>query len=304
MKALSYLVAPALALTGLALEAGPASAHAMTAATCSGTLTNPGLLAGTYPGDVVIDGACMVNGGAAVVNGNLTVSPDSVLNATFALNDVTHHGKSSLTVHGNVAVQENAALAMGCLPVHSPCSDDPDAGTGGTLTGDNRVDGNVTGWRALAIIVHASKIRGNVDQRGGGGGSAAFTCDVPSTGVFALLKSPVFSDYEDNWIGGNLQVSKLETCWFGALRNHVDGNVSDEGNKFGDTDANEVHSNIIGGNLSCHANSPAVQYGDATGGVPNKVAGDARGECGFDVQLPNPAPNGTPTPISVPSRDI
>ena len=46
------------------------------------------MLAGTYHGDVVVIGACAVNGGAAVIKGGLILAPHSVLNATFALNDV------------------------------------------------------------------------------------------------------------------------------------------------------------------------------------------------------------------------
>jgi hypothetical protein len=160
------------------------------------------------------------------------------------------HGASSLKVYGNLRVLKGAALAMGCLPVHSPCSDDPNAATGGTLTGHNHVYGNLTGSRALAIIVHASKISGSVDQSGGGGGKAAMTCTVPGSGVFAALMSPVFSDYEDNQITGNLAVFKLRTCWFGALRDHVGGSVLVADNKFGDPDANEVNSNVVRGNMS------------------------------------------------------
>ena len=44
------------------------------------------LVTGTH-GAVVVKGACEVNGGAAVVNGDLTLSPGSALLAVFALND-------------------------------------------------------------------------------------------------------------------------------------------------------------------------------------------------------------------------
>lgn len=298
MKVSTYLVALALALSGLLFGAGPASAHAtMAPEKCSGTLAAPGLLAGTYPGDVVIDGVCAVDGGAAVVNGDLTLSPGSALNATFALNDVTHKGTSSLKVRGDLRVLKGAVLVMGCLPVHSPCSDDPHAMTGGTLTGKNHVYGSLTGSWPLGIIVHASKIGGSVEQVGDGGG---VTCKVPTSGVFAALQSPVFSDYEDNWIGGSVSVAKLRTCWFGALRDHVGGSFRLVDNKFADPDANETNSNFIGGSMSCFKNSPAVQFGfDSVGAMSNKVQGSAEGECGFDVLLHNPAPSGPLTPISV-----
>ena len=44
---------------------------------------------------------------------------------------------ASLTVRGDVKVGYGAVLAMGCEPNFSPCSDDPNASTGGTLTGQN-----------------------------------------------------------------------------------------------------------------------------------------------------------------------
>ncbi len=44
---------------------------------------------------------------------------------------------------------------------------------------------------------------------------------LPTTGIFATLESPVYSDYEDSTIGGNLRVTGLGSCWYGALRDHV-----------------------------------------------------------------------------------
>jgi hypothetical protein len=293
MKVSTYLVAPALALSGLMLGAAPAAAHAMAAHTCTGTLAAPGLLAGNYPGNVVINGVCAVDGGAAVVNGNLTLTPGSALNATFALNDVKHKGSSSLHVHGKLNVEKGAVLVLGCEAGHFPCSDDQNATT------HDRVDGNLTGSEALAIIVHATKFDGSVTQVGGGGGAPAMTCAVPTSGVFHAIGSPVYSDYEDVKIAGNLTVEKLRSCWFGALRDWVGGTVRVEGNKFGDPDADEVNSNVVHGAMKCFKNTPAVQYGDAVGGTPNKVSGSASGECAFTVKLHNPVPAGPLTPISV-----
>jgi hypothetical protein len=301
MKIFTCLAGSTIAVCGFALGAAPASADAASATAppvsrCTGTLTAPGVLAGHYRGDVVVSGFCQVNGGAAVVDGDLVLAPGSALNATFALNDLAGKGTSSLLVRGSVEVLGGAILAMGCLPVHSPCSDDPNAGTGGTLTGDNRVNGSVSGSNALALIVHASEIRGSVTQVGGGGGTS---CAIPASGVFKALGSPVFSDYEDNHIGGSLDVYRLTTCWFGAIRDDVRGSVQNVSNTFGDPDADEVHSNVIRGSLACYANTPAVQYGDAVDGVANRVRGSATGECGFNVDLPNPVPSGPLTPISV-----
>jgi hypothetical protein len=271
--------------------------------TCSGTLDAPGVLAGTYHSSVVVSGVCAVDGGAATIFGNLTLSPGSVLNATFALNDSPGgSGTSSLTVLGSVNVLSNAVLGMGCEANAQPCTDDPNAATGGTLSGSNHVFGGLNAWSPLGVIVHASTINGSVNELGGGGG---LSCDVPTSGIFSLLQSPVFSDYEDNSVGGNLVVTGLQTCWTGILRNNVGGSIIDAKNTFGDPDANEALTNTVQQNMWCFGNSPNVQYGDSDGS-PNQVRGFALGECGFNVLQPNPAP--TPTnpagplmPISVKS---
>jgi hypothetical protein len=301
LKGLRFTGIASLALVVVTMAAGAAAATTATAThhhksrICTGTLKSPGLLAGTYRGDVLIIGVCTVNGGRAVIHGDLILTPGSVLNATFALNDMRKKGKSSLTVHGDVKVGTGATLAMGCEPNFSPCSDDPNAATGGTLTGSNRVSGDVEGFGALGVILHASKIRGDVIMIGGGGG---VTCAIPTTGIFSVLKSPVFSDAEDNRIGGDLWIAGLRTCWMGALRNRVRGNLFTAFNKMADPDANEVLANVIRGSIACFANTPATQYGDSMSS-PNKVRGKAFGECAFNVKKPNPAPNGPLQPISI-----
>jgi hypothetical protein len=264
-------------------------------ATCAGTLRSPGVLAGTYQHGVVVSGYCVVDGGPAIVFGNLTVAPNSALNATFALNDVSGMGTSSLSVFGDLDVSGGAVLAMGCEPNFSPCSDDPNAGTGGTLTGSNAVFGNLNEAAPQGVIVHASAIVGSVNESGGGGG---VTCAPPAKGVFKLMGSPAYSDYEDNAIGGDLSIVGLQSCWLGALRNRVAGSILDANGTFADPDASEVNTNFVQGNMVCLGNSPAVQFGDSEGS-PNQVAGDARGECSFHAMQPNPAPSGPLTHISV-----
>lgn len=288
----SLALATAVLGTGTALAA---DAHHHRASICAGTLAAPGVLAGTFSGDVVIKGVCAVNGGAAVIRGDLILTPGSALNATFALNDVAGKGTSSLTVGDDIKIGSGAVLAMGCEPNFSPCTDDPNAKTGGTLTGHNVVFGDVTGSKALAALIHASTIFGDFTLRGGGGG---VTCAVPATGVFHALGSPVFSDSEDNSIGGDIKISDLHTCWLGALRNDVRGNIVDRNNTMADPDANEFLANVVRGRIACFGNTPAVQYGDSMGS-PNLVFGRAFGECAFSVRQPNPAPNGPLTPISV-----
>jgi hypothetical protein len=304
LKGLRLAGIASLALVVITMTAGAAAATTATTAIathhhksriCTGTLKSPGVLAGTYRGDVLVIGVCNVNGGRAVIHGDLILAPGSVLNATFALNDVRKKGKSSLSVHGDVKVGRGATLAMGCEPKEQPCSDDPNAGTGGTLTGSNRVSGDIEAEGALAVLLHASDIRGDVIMIGGGGG---VTCAIPTTGIFSVLKSPVFSDAEDNSIRGDLWIAALRTCWMGALRNQVRGSVFTAFNKMADPDANEVLANVIRGSIACFANTPATQYGDSMSS-PNKVRGKAFGECAFNVKKPNPAPNGPLTPISV-----
>jgi hypothetical protein len=271
--------------------------HSDRTLTCTGTFASPGVLAGWY-GNVVVNGVCTVNGGPTVVFGDLTVSPGSTLDAAFALND-GGSGVSSLTVRGNVNVLQGASALIGCEPNHFVCQDDPNQTTG-TLTGQDRISGDVREIQPLGVVVHTTTIGGDVSEYGGGGG---LTCTPPAGSVFASFGSPVYSDYEDNTIGGDLSVVGLQTCWLGSLRDTVGGSVTDINNTMADPDAGEVLQNTIGRNIVCFGNSPAVQFGDS-GATPNVVDGQAFGQCGFNVLQPNPAPTATNpagplTPISV-----
>ena len=153
--------------------------------------------------------------------------------------------------------------------------------------------------QALTVIIHASTINGNLTYNGGGGG---VSCNVPETGILSAsaLNSPPYFDAEDNTIGGNLSITELQTCWMGALRNHVRGHVVSSNNTMASTDSDKVLANVISGGIACFDNSPAVQYGDS-GSSPNQVRGAAFGECAFNVTQPDPAPSGTQEPISVKS---
>jgi hypothetical protein len=99
--------------------------------TCTGTLASPGVLAGVYRGNVVVTGVCFVDGGAAVIKGNLILAPGSTLNATYSA--------SPLTVFGNVSAGSGAVMAMGCEPNELPCSDNQNAIGTATFS--------VTSWR-------------------------------------------------------------------------------------------------------------------------------------------------------------
>lgn len=294
-RVLPALFASVLAVTsfGMLTGAGVASASAAGRgpSVCSGTLKSPGVLTGTHR-NVVVRGVCFVNAGRAQVLGNLVVAPRGVLLAAFALNDRTHKGRSSLAVRGNLTVSRGGALLLGCEAAHFACIDDPNQ-KHPTLSSHSSVGGDLFVNRALGAVVHLSTIGGSVQQIGGGGGR---TC-TPS-GIFAQFKSPVYSDYEDNAIGAELLVTNVQSCWFGALRNHVGHSIVAVSNKMADPDAMEVNSNRIARRIACFGNSPAVQFGDSRG-TPNLVRGVASGQCGFGVRKPNPAPNGPLQHISV-----
>lgn len=247
---------------------------------CSGTPSAPGTLSGVYNSNVTITGACEVNQGPAVVNGNLTVSEGATLVAAFALNDQTGSGSSSLTVSGNLRVESGGTLFLGCDPQKFPCLDDP-SHTNPTLSSPGAVGGNLTGNNPLGIIVHNSTIGGNVDQKGGGGG---FTCEP--TGVFAMFESPVFSDYEDSRVNGNLSVMRLTSCWLGVVNTQVGGNFKMIDNQLNDEDAIEILANEIGHNLICLRNSRVWDSGEEKPSSlfprvprPNTVQGNRIGEC-------------------------
>jgi len=289
-------------LAGLTSPAGATSTVSEAPVICSGTDSAPGQLAGIINSHVVVSGNCWVNAGVTAVIGDVTIAPGGTLNATFGQNDQAGYvGYTALYVTGNIFVERGGTLLLGCEPSHAPCSDDPVVDEGepgpGTLTSHDVVGGSIIANDALGVIIHSSVIFGDISQYGGGGGES---CATPASGFFASAGSPVFSDYEDNSIGGNLTVQDLETCWMGIIRNTIGGTVEDLSNVFGDPDANEVHTNQIGGGISCEDNSPQVQFGDSAGGTPNRVhLGGAVGECSFATVLPNPAPAGPLQPISV-----
>jgi hypothetical protein len=289
-KILRCVAITSLALATVVLGVGAAGAaqtdghHRPNTCTC--TFTAPGVLAGTYRGNVVVYGVCVVNAGPAVVKGDLILAPGSALNATFS------SGTASLTVKGDIKVGPGALLAMGCEANETPCTDNPNG------TGQNTVFGNITAFRAVGVLVHASTIKRSVSVFGGGGGAS---CNPPFPGAFADIKSPPFTDAEDNSIGGNLTITGLHSCWLGALRNSVRGSVFVAGNTMADPDAMEVLANRIHGSIACFNNSPAVQYGDS-GSSPNLVKRHAFGECSFHVLKPNPAP--TPTTPGGPLEHI
>lgn len=272
------------AITGGALAAGPviaaSAATTVGTAVCSGTPTSPGEVTGTYPGNVVVKGACEVSAGVAVVSGDLTVSRGSVLIAAFALNDKTGTGKSSLTVHGDVQVGAGATLLLGCNPRNFACLDDPNP-TAPTLSSHGTVGQDMSSYRPLGVIVHNTSIGGDLNQSGGGGG-----VNCTPTGVFKLFKSPVYSAYEHGSVGGDVHVTGVNSCWLGMTTLQVGGSVLFQHNKFADPDAIEILANHIEGNLACLGNSRTWDSAEAVMNhlfprvpQPNTVEGQRGGQC-------------------------
>ena len=229
---------------------------------CTGTFTAPGrIAAGTYL-SILVTGDCLGPAtGTVIVKGDVTVAKGAALYANYpSFGPGIPEGDGTWDVAGNVNVATGATLLLGCEPA-----------VGCVNTTFNSVRGNVDADGALGVILHSDIIHGNVSYDGGGGG---VNCN-PGPGAFGF---GVYSDAEDDVIGGNLHVVGLRSCWFGEFRNIVFGHDTVDNNKFADPDATEVQTNTVFGNLSCYGNTPGAQMGDS-GGSPNIVLGKARGEC-------------------------
>jgi hypothetical protein len=298
---LGLMIAPVLtASAASAARAGGGGSYI-----CSGGNVAPG----TY-GSMLVTGVCYMRAGTVVVRGNLAVAPGALLDAGANPGDPASSPVVTATVRvgGNVFVGKGAVLVLGCSPnLLGICPRG--------LTFDS-IRGNLTAIGALAVVVHGTSIGGNVSQVGGGGGAAG---GAASGGCFDTAKYPIpapwsedaalakmvpqFTDFEDSSIGGNFTVIGVQTCWMGALRVLVRGSLTWAGDVTSDPDGNEVDNNLMGGNLTCLSNDPAIQFGDSSA-APNLVSGFGIGECGFGVVLPNPAPEadegpGTPEHIAV-----
>lgn len=267
---------------------------------------------GTYS-SIRVTGLCYVPSGLVRVKGSLSVAPGALLDAMTPAGwpAAPANLPGIVQVGGNVKVGAGAVLILGCdlailcAPGNSTYPGPPGLYPGSPIgfshPGDV-VEGNLVSDGGLAVIVHSVRIGGNASLNGGGGGPAQLTggpgsgaCFDP--GLFPPLWAttslahippqffgpfPVYSDFEENSIGGNLVIKGLQTCWMGALRNKIEGNLIDKNNTFGDPDANEVLGNIVQGNIACSGNNSVVQFGDS-GGMSNVVSGNASGECGFNV---------------------
>jgi hypothetical protein len=249
----SFIAATVAVVVLMAASAGDAWADGDV--TCFG---GP-IASGVYK-NLTIAGTCIANAGPVTVEHNLTVLISANLIAAFA--------GSNVTVGGNLDVQANGILILGCEPNFFTCFNDPS----NTLSTTDTIAGNLTAENALTVLVHHSNIGKNVSLSGGGGGI--------SCGIFppALGGAPAYGDFEDNIIQGNLTITGWHSCWLGVIRDTITHNVNFQDNVTADPDGNEVATNSIGGNLNCTGNSPSPQIGDS-GGAVNTVFGRATGQC-------------------------
>ncbi len=294
----AYLVATAaLCAVGSLTTAGSSVASPRKPIVCRGTFTKPGILVGKVSSNVIVKGLCGVKNGSATVRGSVTLSPGSAFAAAFGRNDKTGKGHSNLTITGNLVVDKGATAVIGCEAAHFACIDDNQKAP--TLANKVTIGGNLIATGALGVIAHKTTVGGKVSDSGGGGGASCTT--MP--GIFAKFQSPQYSDFEDDSIAGSLSISKLGSCWLGALRDHIGKSFTLKNNKMGDPDAIEIGTNVIKGNLACSGNTmvwdsnetssaPGVIYPRAPD--PNKVKGKRSGQCNASTPLSMGGPSGKP----------
>jgi hypothetical protein len=235
-----------------------ASKDTVKAATCAGGSIAPG----TYA-SLKITGVCTVDQGSVKVLHWVSVEENAGLIAAFG-------NGPQLAVGGNLRVESNAVLVLGCEPEAFACINDPDQSVG-TFSSKGTIYGSLNATDALAVIIHNAYIGHNVRLHEGGGG---YNCNPQA----ALFGSPAYATFEDTSVGGNVSISDMKTCWLGFFRTTVAGWVRYHENSTFDPDGNEVDTNVVQGNLACSENNPAPQVGDS-GGFPNTVFGTATGQC-------------------------
>jgi hypothetical protein len=235
----------ACAVFSVAADAGAAVAH-------HGNVTckNRTLGTGTYA-SIRVTGLCTLP-----ASGNVTVRGNVTVTSTGAFNAAT---PAKLVVRGSVSIAHHGIAAIGCSP-----------DVGCAALGADVIRGNLTTDRAAMAVIHATTIGGSAFIRGGG--------QTMDCGAMSPVGAPYYSVMEDSTIHGSLVIRGLHTCWLGVIRNHVGGTVRLIGNRLGDPDADEVVTNVIGGNLDCFDNNPPPQVGDSQGEM-NIVHGQSRGQC-------------------------
>lgn len=267
MKSLRVIPATVILLLSVVGAAEPAAAQPSSgprAFICTGG----DIRAGSYS-SVLVKGVCYMPSGTVVVQHDLTVGPKALLDAITPGDPPGSNAQlpATVVVGGNVNVGAGAVLLLGCSP---------DQSCNGGVNYD-RVAGNLTAVGDLGIVVHSATIGGDVSLLGGGGGVAG-------------------GDFEDATIAGNYTVAGIRTCWLGTFRTRIGGNTTWVGNQTSDPDGNELAANNTTGSMICLSNRPANQFGDS-GGSPNVVGDQAKGQCGFNVSLPKTPPESS-TPVT------
>jgi hypothetical protein len=262
MRVFRSIFALGATLSLVLIGTGTVRAASSSALACHGTLAAPGFIApGTYSSITAVGFCLGPPTGNVIVKGDVTVARGAALAANYpSFAPGAPEGDANWLVKGNVWVGAGATLLLGCEPA-----------TGCVNTTFDTVRGNVDADGALGVILHSDIIGGNVSFNGGGGG-------VNCTPGFGPFMFGVFSDAEDDVIGGNLTVSGLRSCWFGEFRNVIMGNDTVNLNRFADPDATEIANNEVFGSLTCFNNTPDAQFGDSVQ-PPNVVIGAIRGEC-------------------------
>ena len=95
-RRLMGILALALVVVGVGASSAAAKQHAGGPATCSGAPGSPGVLSGTYSSNVTVEGLCEAKAGPVIIDGNLTLTPGSGLNAAYAAGNVTVRGNLSV----------------------------------------------------------------------------------------------------------------------------------------------------------------------------------------------------------------
>lgn len=246
MRALrALLVAGAIVAAAVFAGSGSASrTRALQNVTCSGGSIAPG----RYD-SIDVTGFCDVPAGVVTVRRDLTIEAGAGLNAIEA---------GTLRVLGNLDVDSGAILGLGCSPA-----------IGCPFTTHDAVNGALNATEPAALLVHSATL-GSVSSDGG---SVGVNCNFDPN-----LGAPDYVTFEDNHIARGADISGYTGCWFGFIRNRVEGDVTLDDNVNADPDAMEVVTNTIFGNLSCFDNFPTPQVGDS-GGLPNVVFGQKLGQC-------------------------
>lgn len=274
-KAVRWLAVPAtaamIAMMMVTATAAAASAHqAPERRVCKG---GP-IASGAYR-SLTITGVCFIPDNETVtVYGDLTVAAGASLNGvgfSGGMPDLSNFNMARIFVHGDVRVRPGAVLGLGCTPAMALDPELPFPLCSPTLNSQVVIDGDLIANRPLTMYLDGIVVHGDVVSMGGG----------PGTGV--TRANPAFNFVvKDITVGENLVMYGWQGGWIGAVRDHVSRNVIYAKNTGNDPDANEIMTNVVGGNLACWGNTPPAQYGDAQfvpGAAPNVVGGSALGEC-------------------------